>query len=424
MTRPPPSDRLLSVPKGVTVIRRERRPDDIPERMGFDTVHAWLFEKALMEPGLLDLYQGFCWRLVAAGFPLDRSTLHVGTLHPQLFGYAWNWERESGYCQEVKVGTEVFNTEAYQRSPLRDVLDRGKRFSTDPSDRETAAQWPVIADLTDQGYTQYIAFPLTAGAAYHNSMSFATKQSGGFSEENLATLDRLLRVFALHVEGHIARRIGANALNTYLGPVAGKLVLAGSIRRGDGDRIRSIVWVSDLRGFTLLADRLAGDEMTALLNAYFEVVVGSILEVGGDVLKFIGDGLLAVFPIDRFADEAAAAEAALTAAETALARLDALNADPNALPGIEDWRPLKNGIALHYGDVFFGNVGAPARLDFTVIGRAVNMAARLEALTKGLGRSLVISQPVAELIDRPLADLGEHALRGVADPVRIYGVGS
>jgi len=422
MNDPVADDSSPSVPDGVTLIQRVRKPSGLPDRLGLEDVRAWLFEKALTAPNLLDLYQGFCWRLVAAGFPLDRSSLHIGTLHPQLFGYAWNWERASGYCQEVKVGTTVFQTEAYKRSPLRDVLDHGRHFSTDPGDRETAAQWPVIADLSEQGYTQYIAFPLTAGGAYHNSATFATKQPGGFTPADRETLEGLLAIFALHVERHIAVRIADNALATYLGPSAGRRVLTGSIRRGDGDSIRSIVWVSDLRGFTALADRLEGEAMTAVLNAYFEILVGAILEAGGDVLKFIGDGLLAVFPVDGFADARAAAAAALSAAEVALDRLDRLNADPAALPGIEGWRPLRTGIALHQGDVFFGNVGAPERLDFTVIGRAVNMAARLEALTKELDRSLVVSAPVAALIERSLADLGDHLLRGVTAPVRVYGL--
>jgi adenylate cyclase len=165
--------------------------------------------------------------------------------------------------------------------------------------------------------------------------------------------------------------------------------------------------------------------MIALLNAYFERLVGAVIDHDGEVLKFIGDGLLAVFPFDAFDSEKTAANASLAAAEAALAAVEALNdAPPADLAAIEDWRPLHTGIALHEGEVFFGNVGAPERLDFTVIGRAVNTASRVEALTKTLCRPILITSPVAALIDRPLDDLGPHSLRGVAEPVTIFAPAS
>jgi adenylate cyclase len=212
-------------------------------------------------------------------------------------------------------------------------------------------------------------------------------------------------------------------LDTYLGTAAGGKVLRGSIHRGSGERIRAIIWASDLRGFTDLADRLEGADMIALPNAYFERLVGAVLIHDGEVLKFIGDGLLAVFPFAAFGDEAQAATASLAAAEAAMAAVDRLNADPPPeLACIAGWQPLRSGIALHEGDVFFGNVGAEARLDFTVIGRAVNAASRVEAMTKTLGHSILITEPVARRLDRPLKPLGAHALRGLAEPVPLFGL--
>ena len=199
-------------------------------------------------------------------------------------------------------------------------------------------------------------------------------------------------------------------------------MLRGSIKRGAGEPIRAIIWASDLRGFTDLADRLDGPDMIALLNGYFECLAGAVLAHEGEVLKFIGDGLLAVFPYSAFADEKAAAAAALAAAQGALQAIERLNEDPQAFANIPGWRPLRTGIALHEGEVFFGNVGAPERLDFTVIGRAVNAASRVEALSKTLGRSIVVTEPVMRLLDRPLEPLGEHELRGLAAPISIYGV--
>ena len=208
---------------------------------------------------------------------------------------------------------------------------------------------------------------------------------------------------------------------TYLGAAAGGRVLDGLIKRGAGEPIQSVIWVSDLRGFTDLSERLSGPDMITLLNVYFGCLAGAVLDQGGEVLKFIGDGLLAVFPFASFETEQAAAQAALTAAEQAYSDLERLNATPPAeITTIAGWHPLRTGIALHEGEVFFGNVGAPGRLDFTVIGRAVNAASRVEALSKSLGRTILITETVAARLDRPLDDLGRHPLRGVAQPVAIF----
>jgi adenylate cyclase len=244
---------------------------------------------------------------------------------------------------------------------------------------------------------------------------------GGFSESEFADIRRLFGLFALHVERHIALSLCRNVLDTYLGAAAGRRVLTGAIKRGAGEPIRAVIWASDLRGFTDLADRLDERDMIALLNAYFERLAGAVIEKGGEVMKFIGDGLLATFPFAAFDSAEAAADAALAAADQAMAAIADLNrAAPAALADIAGWQPLRTGIALHEGEVFFGNVGAPERLDFTVIGKAVNAASRIEALTKTLGREVLISGPVASRLARPLEDMGEHRLRGLVEPVRVF----
>jgi adenylate cyclase len=246
-------------------------------------------------------------------------------------------------------------------------------------------------------------------------------QPGGFADQDIEQIQRLLRLFTLHVERHIAVRIATNTLNAYLGPVAAGKVLSGEINRGSGQSIRAMIWVSDLRGFTDLSGRLSGGDMIALLNGYFECFAGAVLAHGGEVLKFMGDGLLAVFPLGDGDHARNAASAALAAAEQALAGLDAINQSaPPPLDQIDGWRPLRAGIALHEGEVFFGNIGAPERLDFTVIGPAVNEASRVEALQKTIGRSILITGAAACLIDAPLDFVGDHTLRGVAEPVAIY----
>ena len=419
VARPDPAPRTY--PASVSLHRRaDGGPAVARGTSSIADVESWLLTDALGEEDVLPFFEQLCWRLVAAGLPLDRASLHVGTLHPQLYGFGWNWNRVDGLCDEVRVAEAALANDSYRRNPLFHVIEKGEAFRGRTSN--AAQRFPLMAELARQGYVDYAAIPLRAGGAYHNAATVATKRDGGFSESQFKDLTGMLRLAALHVERHIALRIAGNVLDTYLGAAAGGRVLRGSIKRGAGEPIRAIVWASDLRGFTDLADRLDGPDMIALLNAYFECLAGAVLAHDGEVLKFIGDGLLAVFPYSAFADERAAAGAALAAAQGALQAIDRLNADPQVLAHVAGWRPLRTGIALHDGEVFFGNVGAPERLDFTVIGRAVNAASRVEALSKSLGRSILVTEPVARLLDRPLEPLGEHELRGLAAPLSIYGV--
>lgn len=410
-------------PDAVTLIRRcSAGRSSAPERLTVDQVEAWLLSEAVGYSDLIVLFEAFVWRLVATGLPLDRASLHVGTLHPQLLGFAWNWNIADGLCDEIKVAERALKTDAYLRSPLAMVLEEGKVVDLHTDDPAAEERFSLTADLKAIGITHYLAFPL-GGAGYHNVATVATRQEGGFSAVQRATLERLLRLLALHVERHIALRISGNVVETYLGRLAGERVLAGSIKRGSGSRVDAVVWASDLRGFTDMSDRLKPADMLSVLNAYFEAIAGAVIANGGEVLKYIGDGLLAIFPLDDVYAERNAASAAIAAAIAAEAALDELNRLPPAnLADIDGWRPLRSGVALHAGDVFFGNIGAPERLDFTVIGAAVNTASRVEAMSKQLGHSILMTADVARNQDRTVKSLGSHALRGVSEPVEIFGL--
>jgi adenylate cyclase len=368
---------------------------------------------------MLALFESLAWRLVAARLPIDRLSLHVGTLHPQLVGFGWHWSRDDGLCDEIKIGEGALKSDSYRLSPLARVIGHGETFRADPRDEALAARFPLLADLAAEGFTEYAALPL-GGDGYHNVLTVASKAPHGVSAADLQTLRHLRRIFALHVQRHIALRIAANVLDTYLGAAAGERVLDGSIRRGVGEAIRAIVFVSDMRGFTDLSGRLAGPDMIALLNAYFERMAGSVLAEGGEVLKFVGDGLLAVFPFAAFAEPRTAAAAALRAGRVALSAIEAFNASTGPLDGVVGWRPLRAGIALHAGEVFFGNVGAAERLDFTVIGPAVNEASRVEALTKSLGHPILMTAAVARLLGEAAELLGAHAVKGVVEPIAVF----
>ncbi len=411
-----------SYPDAVWLLRRSTRGRSVvPESQTVAQIEAWLLEEAVRVGSLLDLLEMFVWRLVVAGLPLDRASLHTGTLHPQLVGFAWNWNIADGIVDEVKVGEANLSTDSFKRSPLAIVFQTGNPVVINPMQTD-AARFNLTDDLRKLGITQYLALPM-GGAGYHNVTTIATRQPGGFTTDQREAFDRLLRLLALHVERHIAMQIASNVLDTNLGTLAGRQVLEGSIRRGSGTRISAVIWASDLRGFTDLSDRLEPTDMLAVLNTYFEALTGSVIAHGGEVLKFIGDGLLAVFPHDGDYAEGNAAEAAVAAAIAAEAAIAALNVGPPPeLAGISGWKPLRSGIALHEGDVFFGNIGAPERLDFTVIGRAVNGASRVESMTKQLGHTIVLTSRVADRLKVRPTSLGHHALRGMAEPIEIFGL--
>ncbi len=409
-------------PAAVTLVRRSARgPASAPAVVSFADIEYWLLHEAAAEKDMLLFLESFLWRLVAAGGVIARVSVHIGTLHPQLIGFAYNWNINDGLCDEVKVAEAATKSDSYKLNPLYRVFELGETVRRKVNTPETQAEFPIMAELAEAGMTDYYAVPLS-GAGYRNAITIATKHPDGFSEAGVTRFSHLLSLFALHVERYGAIRIGDNALTAYLGLSASTKVQSGSIKRGAGESIHAVIWISDLRGFTDLSDRLSGSDMLTLLNAYFEAMAGAVLSHGGEVLKFIGDGLLAVFPLADAEQAAAAAKAAMGAARQALAGLEALNA--GALTGMSEtaarWRPLRVGIALHEGEVFFGNIGSPERLDFTVIGPAVNEASRVEALQKTLGRSILVTEAVARHLDCKMDHLGEHTLRGVAVPISIY----
>jgi adenylate cyclase len=408
-------------PPSVMLVRRSARgPAAAPAVTSLSEIESWLLHDATGERDMLLFVESFIWRLIAAGLPIARLSLHIGTLHPQLIGFAWNWTSADGLCDEVKVEEAATLTDSFKRNTLFRIFSTGESIRRDPRTPQAQAEFPLMREFAEAGLTDYLAFPLSGGG-HRNAITIATGRSDGFSDAELASLTPILGLFALHVERHTALRIAGNALNAYLGQDAARQVLNGSIKRGAGESIRAVIWVSDLRGFTALSDRLSGSEMLALLNAYFEIMAGAVLAHGGEVLKFIGDGLLAVFPLTGPGQIGRAAQSALAAAQQALAGLDAINADPPAaLAAVADWRPLRAGIALHEGEVFFGNIGSPERLDFTVIGAAVNETSRVEALSKTLGRSILVTGAVARHLEGTMDPLGEHALRGVVAPIAIY----
>lgn len=381
----------------------------------------WILGSGWDAPALPDLVRGLCERMGAVGIPLCRMRLHVRTLHPQYLGTSYTWTRGQAEIVEFNATYAILNEERYQSSPFKAIFDDGvggvRRRLDVPG---IALDYPVLEELRAEGATDYVAMPIVFSDARRSAITFAADRPGGFATGELDTIYGMLPVLSRLLEVHALRRTARTILDTYLGRVSGERVLKGLVRRGDGEDIDAVIWFSDLRSSTPLADALPRPVFLELLNGYFEAMAGSVLAHGGEVLRYIGDALLAIFPLDGAgaaasgapAGPAAACARALAAAREAIARMETLNRSRAARGDA----PLRFGIGLHVGAVMYGNIGVDERLEFTVIGAAANEAARLESMCKTLDRPLVLSADLARLAAEPLLSLGVHVLRGVREP--------
>lgn len=381
-----------------------------------DRLLLWLFTRASGALDLKQLVQGWCEALVACDLPVDRFFMATRTLHPQAFGYGVRWVREQG---EVALGRALHDDMAQHRatSPIDVIVATGAplRFRLDDG---LVAGWSDLEALRDLGYTDWYAQVTHFQGRPVGPMAYTTRRAGGFTQAHLDVIDAVSPALDVLIQVRGQRDVMMTVLSTYLGADAGGRVLAGQVRRGDGQQINAALWMSDLRDFTGLADRLPMAELLSLLNDAFERQVEAVQSNGGEVLKFIGDGMLAIFPVTAQRTPAVACASALTAARSCVAAIGTLNAARETAA-----RPLvRMGLALHFGDVMFGNIGGRDRLDFTVIGPAVNRSARLEALSKPLGRQVLASAEFAALCAEPLEPLGTHPLKGVEGTHPVFAV--
>jgi len=394
----------------------ERPPAERPKHATIDAIIDRLTGPARQIPSLVGEFDEFAWRLLAAGIPLLRITLHLRTLHPQYLGASFVWWRTTGQTKQTLIAHEVEDLIRHENNPVWRVAVAGEtlRRRIDVADDEL--DFPILHDLKAAGATDYFALPIKSSFGTNYMVTYVTDRSGGFTAQEISDLTRVSLRLSLLADLRNHRRIASNILTAYLGAKAGPKVLAGQIRRGTGEEITAVLWSSDLRGFTERSDRLAGNQMIAILNALFDVQAQAIAGHGGEILKFIGDGLLAIFPIEHAGMAAAAAHNALAAAMQAVETARGLISDPS-LPGEP---PLEIVVALHVGTAIYGNIGAADRLDFTVIGPAVNLVSRIEAVAKALNLPIVVSDDFARAYGEPLQPLGRHQLRGLATPHDLF----
>ena len=376
----------------------------------------WLIDGARSAPKPAQMMAETCGRLVAAGMPLWRVNVFIRTLHPDIFGFSFVWRPG----EEVTVTSASFDapdSQEFKSSPLAILYETSSevRYRLDDP---ASAKFPFLEDMRAEGVTDYFAVPLLFADGLINSSSWTTKQPGGFSDEQLDALRSLLPPLARLIEIISLRRRAATLLDTYVGNRAGERILGGQIRRGHADTMHAAIWLSDLRGFTALSDRLPAETVVEILNGYFDCQVSSIRAHGGEVLKFMGDGLLAVFPIDEYVgDVRQVCSRVLEAARESRASVEAMH-----FPIGEAVERFRFGVALHVGKILSGNIGGGNRLDFTCIGPAVNLASRLEKLAGSLNRTIVASAGFAGICAGGWADLGEFPIAGFSKAERVYGL--
>jgi adenylate cyclase len=379
-----------------------------------DVLH-WLTNDARDEQFIDNIFAEMCLRLQRAGIPVKRATLHVQVQHPQWLGAKILWADGMRAAELTRVDHDARGRSEYIGSPVSEVHDGANELRENLTRDPTLGRKHAVYDeMRGQGLTDYVAWPMYHTLGKRHVVTFATDRTGGFDDAQIESLLKLVPILALVSEIRVKNRLARTLLETYVGTHAGELILAGATRRGTGTTVSAAIMICDLRGFTQISDNWPRDDVIDLLNGYFDAMSEPIARHGGEILKFIGDGLLAIFPLDQ-PNACANLLHAVTEARQAMIALNEKNAETGAAP-------LKYGIGVHVGDVMYGNIGSSTRLDFTVIGPAVNMASRLEALTKQLGKPVLLSHAFADLVksDFDLERVGEYPVRGFNDPVELF----
>lgn len=375
----------------------------------------WLLSSAPKLPSCRHVLEQLTARLVEGGMALNRATFSVGVLHPELFAKSYVWERGNANITEIDVHHGILTTDQYHESPYK-PLNEGEVFVRRVLSPDAELDFPVLEELRAAGCTDYIAIGLPRSDGNFYRTSWSTDRETGFTDAEIDELLHMRPALGVILELQSRAEMTKSVLDLYLGREAGRRVYQGEIRRGEGKTIRSVLWMCDLRGFTTLSDRIPLDFLIAVLNDYFEAVTGPIHAHGGEVLKFIGDAVLGIFPIENEGELDEICDRALGAAELAAANMQILNRRRRR----EDKPPLDFGIALHVGDAMYGNLGSRDRLDFTVIGPAVNLCARLESLAGSLGEKIICSAAFAEHSEAEMKSVGTHMLKNVEQPVEAF----
>jgi adenylate cyclase len=387
---------------------------------------AWISEAGLAGLSEAATLTGFSERALAVGLPLARANVVIDTLHPIYEGRAFTWKREKKETRLTEFGRSNEALNLWERSPFYRLELTGKSLLRRRLSAENEGEFSIFADLRTEGITDYLAITNRfAAEGIIGDMdcvysSWATDAPQGFRDSDIDALSKLMPLFALTLKSASLTRIAGTLVETYLGRDAGRKVLSGRIVRGVTERIEAVLWFSDLRNYTRISDSADPEQIIPLLNEYAGAILSAIHEHEGDVLKLIGDGTLAIFTAK---DRASACHAALTAALEARHAVTAVNERRLTanLPTTDMY------LGLHVGEVFYGNIGSEERLDFTVVGPAVNEVSRIASMCRSLDQPLLTSSTFASAIGEPqrlLVSVGRYALRGVGRPQDLFTLDS
>lgn len=398
---------------------------DAPSVWSPTVVIEWIILEGWRYDSIPDLVKALSDKLLENGVPIWRIFILIPQLHPLYVGASYRWRRGDDDIDQRFGEHGVRERPVFLDNPLKLVMTDGYaavRRRLDVSYQR--GEFPLLDELQDDGGTDYVCVPIEFANGDRTAVSFTTDHEDGFAKGHLQQFNDLAPLLARLIERETLRNTAENLLNTYVGQDAGRRILQGQITRGSGMTIFAAIWYCDLRNFTALSEALSRDSLLALLNGFFDAMATPVHRNGGQVLKFMGDGLLAIFPVEDCGkalgacpvDEAC--KEALAAAAEAEVNMRAFNEDRVAAGAA----PVDYGLALHVGEVMYGNIGAADRLDFTVIGPAVNLAQRIEQLCKVLGRRPLLSKPFAEACRKPTESLGRHDLRGVTGMHDVFGM--
>ena len=384
----------------------------------------WLLVEGSCITTIKELISRLAERMVAEGMPIARVRVIIRMLHPQSFATRYTWQQVTGDTVEYSPHHWALQTDIYQDSPMAAIFDGADAIRRRLDVPDPTLDFPILVDLVAEGATDYLALPVYFHDGKVNVITLVGDRPGGFNDREIDRITEMLPILAWQLEVLTLHRLAKIMLDTYLGKLSGERVLHGLIKRGDGERIHAVIWFCDLRDSTALSESLSLDVFLSLLNDFFDCMAGAVLDHGGEILRFIGDAALAIFPIGG-SDEPL--ERACTPMEGTCARALAAARDAQGRMAQLNRRrkdagepPIGFGIGLHVGDVLYGNIGVPDRLEFTVIGAAANETARLEGLCKELKQSILISSSFPRCFPGEMRSLGYHRLRGVSEPQEVF----
>lgn len=389
-------------------------------------IREWLIDEALGDTDITKLFDTLCLRISSVGIPITRARLFWPTLHPLFQAETVSWEKDSKAVLEQFLHQDEASDD-WNKSPLKYLVDNDLDIlRRELTGRNRLLDFELLETLEQKGFTDFFAMSTDLeGTSFRTRegsndsgimVTWSTNAPNRFSDDDLLALQKIQRRFAVACKVLIQARISSNIAHTYLGSRAGSSVMDGQIRRGDGQTTNAVIWYSDLRDSTQLAESMPPEEYFSLLNAYFTATAQPIIDNGGEILDFIGDAVLGIFPYNNKRELKAAAKAAHKALYETCGLATSINEERSK----DDLQTFRFGVGVNVGEVMFGNIGIPSRLAFSVIGSAVNEAARIEALTKKLKRTILVGKSFADISPREWKSLGKHKLPGVTQPIEIF----